>query len=150
MMEWSYQNFNALSGSEVYEVLQLRVSVFVVEQACPYQEIDGYDQASIHISCRDEKGIAAYARLLPAGVKYPDPSIGRVIVRNDLRGSGLADKLMTAALDYVVREWSPKKVKLQAQQHLEGFYIRHGFETISKPYVEDTIPHVDMICRTLP
>ncbi len=146
-MEWSYKSFETLSGSNVYEILQLRVNVFVVEQKCAYQEVDGHDHASMHISCRDRKGIAAYARLLPAGVKYTEPSIGRVIVRKDLRGSGLADRLMENALSYILKEWAPKEVKLQAQQHLEGFYSRHGFETTSLPYVEDFIPHVDMIYR---
>lgn len=145
MMDWSYQKFDELSGYDLYELLRLRVDVFIVEQECPYHEIDGHDYEAIHVSWRDDKGIAAYARLLPGGVKYEEPSIGRVIVRKDLRGTGLADKLMSSATHYVLTEWQPKKIRLQAQTHLAAFYGRHGFEVISASYLEDGIPHVDMI-----
>ena len=80
-MEWTYKEFEKLSGGEIYEMLKLRVDVFIVEQDCAYDEVDGFDYNAIHLFCLDEGGIAAYARLLPACVKYPEPSIGRVIVR---------------------------------------------------------------------
>lgn len=148
-MNWSYQNFEELSGRELYEILKLRVDVFIVEQECPYHEIDGNDYEAIHVSYTDEKGKAAYTRLLPAGVKYVEPSIGRVIVRKDLRGTGLANKLMEYAIHYVLTEWRPEKIRLQAQTHLVTFYGRHGFKAISEPYLEDTIPHVDMFYHNI-
>lgn len=144
IMNWTYKQFSELTGYEVYEILKLRVAVFVVEQECPYHEIDGHDYDSTHVSYIDTKGIAAYTRLLPKGVKYDEPSIGRVIVREDLRGTGLANRLMEHAMHYIIEEWSPEKIRLQAQTHLVDFYGRHGFEVISNPYLEDGIPHVDM------
>lgn len=145
MMNWYYREFHELSGREVYEMLKLRVNVFIVEQNCAYPEIDGYDYESIHVFCQDEEGIAAYARLLPAGVKYADPSIGRVIIRRDLRGTGLAHKLMERNVQYIIKQWQAERMYLQAQHHLAGFYEKHGFHAVSDPYEEDGIPHVDML-----
>lgn len=144
-MEWIYRNFEKLSGREVYEMLKLRVDVFIVEQDCAYHEVDGHDYKAIHVFCLDEGGIAAYARLLPSNVKYPEPSVGRVIVRQDKRGSGLAHELMEKCLNYITDEWSPEKIRLQAQSHLASFYGKHGFEAVSKPYDDGGIPHIDMI-----
>ena len=144
-MRWNYQRFDEINGIDLYEMLKLRVDVFIVEQNCSYSELDNYDLDSIHISCRDESGLIAYARLLPAGVKYDEPSIGRVIIRADKRGTGLAHKLMENCKRYMMGNWTPDKIRLQAQSHLEKFYNAHGFETISEPYVDDHIPHVDMI-----
>lgn len=144
-MRWVCKTFSALTVHELYEILKLRVSVFVVEQECPYQEIDGHDDGSLHMFYADDRGIAAYARLLPTGVKYEEPSIGRVIVRNDLRGSGLAHQLMGRALAHMIKEWEPERIRLQGQTHLEKFYEGHGFTVVSPSYLEDGIPHVDMI-----
>ena len=143
-MEWLNQSFDEISGRELYEILKLRVNVFIVEQDCPYAEIDGNDFDAIHITCKDQQGIAAYTRLLPKGVKYESPSIGRVIVRADLRGTGLGHLLMERALHQVLKKWKPSEILLQAQTHLESFYKQHGFNTISEPYKDDGIPHIDM------
>lgn len=144
-MEWLQQGFDEISGRELYELLKLRVNVFIVEQNCPYAEIDGNDFDAIHITCRDEHGIAAYTRILPKGVKYESPSIGRVIVRSDLRGTGLGHKLMERAIHQVFEKWKPGEIFLQAQTHLEDFYKQHGFNTTSQPYNDDGIPHIDMV-----
>lgn len=144
-MEWLYQRFEEISGRELYEMLKIRVNVFIVEQDCPYPEIDGNDFEAIHITCRDEQGIAAYSRLLPSGVKYETPSIGRVIVREDQRGTGLGHILMERAVREVFKQWETNEVFLQAQTHLEGFYKQHRFKAISEPYDDDGIPHIDMI-----
>ena len=144
-MKWMYQEFEQLTGREVYEMLRLRVAVFVVEQKCAYHEVDGYDYDAVHIFCTDETGVAAYARLLPAGVKYEESSIGRVIVRPDRRGTGLAHTLMEQSVQYINAQWQPRKIRLQAQSHLAGFYGKHGFEIVSDLYEDDGIPHVDMI-----
>jgi ElaA protein len=146
-MHWNYQTFNDINGNDLYEMLKLRVDVFIVEQNCSYSELDDYDQDSIHISCRDESGIIAYARLLPAGVKYDEASIGRVIIRADKRGTGLAHKLMENCKEYMIENWAPHKIRLQAQCHLEKFYGAHGFDAISEPYMDDQIPHIDMILQ---
>lgn len=149
-MKWSNRKFDDLSGRDVYEILRLRVDIFIVEQACPYHEADGNDYEAIHVCCEDSRGLAAYARLLPAGVKYERPSIGRVIVRRDVRGEGIAHTLMERALDFMLREWKPKDIQLQAQTHLVKFYNGHGFTEISEPYEDDGIPHVDMIYKSNP
>ena len=96
-------------------MLKLRVDVFIVEQNCPYHEVDGHDYDAIHIFCSDEEGLAAYARLLPAGVKYMEPSIGRVIVRKNKRGKGLHIFLWNEVLTFMKKQWIPEKIRLQAQ-----------------------------------
>ncbi|MER2088309.1 MAG: GNAT family N-acetyltransferase [Sporosarcina sp.] len=143
-MKWTYNKFEALTSREVYEMLKLRVDVFIVEQNCAYHEIDNFDYEALHIFCTDEAGLSAYARLLPAGVKYPEPSIGRVIIRQDRRGFGLAHELMKRCILHITKEWMPGKIRLQAQEHLAGFYGKHGFKAVSEPYADDGIPHVDM------
>ncbi|MEK5068286.1 GNAT family N-acetyltransferase [Sporosarcina sp. FSL K6-1508] len=148
-MKWTYQEFGELSGHEVYEILKLRVDVFIVEQNCAYHEVDGHDYNAIHICCTDDEGLAAYARLIPGGVKYIEPSIGRVIIREDRRGTGLAHMLMERSVDFMKSHWKPEKIRLQAQHHLVGFYGKHGFEAVSEPYADDGIPHVDMILINL-
>lgn len=144
-MDFIQQSFDEISGRELYEILELRVNVFIVEQNCPYSEIDGNDFEAIHITYRDRTGIAAYTRLLPKNVKYEEPSIGRVIVRSDLRGTGLGHELMENAKHYILDNWKPTLIYLQAQTHLESFYTQHGFKARSKPYNDDGIPHVDMV-----
>lgn len=146
-MHWDYQSFDEINGIDLYELLKLRVDVFIVEQNCSYSELDNYDQEAIHVSCRDESGLIAYARLLPKRVKYNEPSIGRVIIRADKRGTGLAHILMENCKKHMKEIWAPDEIRLQAQSHLENFYSTHGFKTISEPYVDDQIPHVDMILR---
>jgi ElaA protein len=146
-MKWTYHNFKELSGREVYEMLKLRVEVFVVEQNCAYPEIDGYDYDAIHAFCIADQELVAYARLLPAGVKYEEPSIGRVIVRKNQRGTGIAHSRMEGSIAYIHQQWKSDKIRLQAQTHLARFYGFHGFETTSKPYNDDGIPHVDMILK---
>jgi len=144
-MKWTNHKFEELSGHEVYEMLKLRVDVFIVEQNCAYHEVDGHDYDAIHIFCTDEDGLAAYARLLPANVKYMEPSIGRVIIRENRRGTGLAHILMERSVELAKNYWKPERIRLQAQHHLVGFYEKHGFNAITEPYEDGGIPHVDMI-----
>lgn len=144
-LEWTSSEFDQLSGIDVYEMLAFRVAVFVVEQNCPYQEVDGHDVNALHVFGKDEKGIAAYARLLPSGEKYETPSIGRVIIRSDLRGKGVGHELIKNCIHLMNERWNPEQIQLQAQAHLERFYASHGFITESEPYDEDGIPHIDMI-----
>ncbi len=143
-MSWYHYKFEDLTTDELYEVLKLRVEVFVVEQNCPYPEIDGLDQQSVHLLYKENGKMLAYARLVPEGAKYDVPSIGRVIVREEARGKGLAKQLMEKSIAYITDEWQATAIKLQGQVYLKEFYRSFGFDAISDPYDEDGIPHLDM------
>lgn len=143
-MNWTTYHFDEFSAKKLYEILKLRVDVFIVEQNCPYPELDGLDQESIHMDYTENGRVLAYARLVPAGVKYDLPSIGRVIVHPDARSRGLAKELLTRSIDYIFSEWEPEEIQLQGQVYLQKFYESFGFVPISEAYDEDGIPHVDM------
>lgn len=143
-MNWNTYRFDELSAGQLYDFLKLRVDVFVVEQDCPYPELDNLDQASIHLAYSEEDRTLAYARLVPAGVKYGVPSIGRVLVHQEARNRGLAKQLMEHAIDYILNEWQADEIQLQGQVYLQKFYESFGFMPISEPYDEDGIPHIDM------
>ncbi|MDQ0429593.1 ElaA protein [Planomicrobium stackebrandtii] len=143
-MNWNTYQFDELAARKLYEVLKLRVDVFVVEQNCPYPELDGLDQQSIHLVYSENDEVLAYARLVPADVKYELPSIGRVIVRKDARGRGLAKELLEKSIEYIFKEWNAPSIQLQGQVYLQEFYQSFGFEPVSDSYDEDGIPHVDM------
>ncbi|MET1014276.1 MAG: GNAT family N-acetyltransferase [Paenisporosarcina sp.] len=142
---WKQQAFNELSIQELYSYLQLRVNVFIVEQNCPYPELDGYDDKSYHLGFIEQNKPLAYARILPSGVKYQRVSIGRVIVKKEERGKGLAKELMNECLQFIEKKWPNQEIQLQAQSHLRNFYGSFGFQDISEEYIEDGIPHIDMV-----
>ena len=143
-MDWKTYRFEELTTKKLYEVLKLRVDVFVVEQNCPYPELDNLDQQSIHLLYSENGEVLAYARLVPAGIKYDLPSIGRVIVHKSARGRGLAKKLLERSIHYILEEWEASAIQLQGQVYLQEFYESFGFQSISDSYDEDGIPHVDM------
>ncbi|TCT20330.1 ElaA protein [Melghiribacillus thermohalophilus] len=144
-MTWNFKSFEELSKEELYAILKERVDVFVVEQACPYPEIDGYDEQSWHLYYEDQGDIAAYCRLIPAGVMYDESSIGRVLVKKEYRGSGLAREMMGKAMEIMKNEWTVSRIKLHAQEYLKDFYGSFGFLPVTDVYLEDGIPHIDMI-----
>jgi ElaA protein len=143
-MNWTIRTLDELSARELYELIRLRVDVFVVEQNCPYAELDGLDLNAHHVLGHDEEGrLMACARILPpehGGL----PHIGRVVVHPALRGKGLAHELMTNALDALHRIHGSRRSELAAQAHLEAFYAAHGYERTGADYDLDGIPHVDM------
>lgn len=143
-MDWNTYHFDELTARKLYEFLKLRVDVFIVEQECPYPELDNLDQESIHMAYTENGRTLAYARLVPEGVKYGLPSIGRVIVHPDARSRGLAKQLLEKSIDYILKEWEADEIQLQGQVYLKGFYESFGFVPISEEYDEDGIPHVDM------
>ncbi len=145
-MNWHYRSFDLLSVSELYSILQLRSKVFVVEQNCPYLDMDDKDQQSIHLWLADDQGRAlAYCRLLPAGVSYPQCSIGRVVTDPGVRGSGSGRVLMQKAISYIEAQWQETSIRIGAQLYLKTFYESLGFVQSSEPYLEDNIPHIEMI-----
>ncbi|PYZ92300.1 GNAT family N-acetyltransferase [Salipaludibacillus keqinensis] len=144
-MNWHIKKFNELTTDELYSILRERVNVFVVEQNCPYPEIDGKDSQSYHLFVREKGKIIAYTRLLPAGISYSQASIGRVLVIEEYRNTGLGKKIMKRSIDYLHQELKENEIKIQAQEYALQFYESFGFKPVSKVYLEDDIPHVDMV-----
>ena len=149
-LDWSLKAFDELSPRELYEVLRLRSEVFVVEQDCPYLDADGKDlvPGARHLLGRDAQGeLAAYLRLLPAGVSYDEASFGRVVTSPRHRGQGLGDEMVQVALQRMAELWPGQPVRIGAQAHLTGYYGKHGFVVDSDEYDEDGIPHREMLRR---
>jgi ElaA protein len=144
-MSWKLKSFNELSTNELYAILQERTLVFVVEQECPYLEVDGKDLQSYHLYHEENGEVTAYARLLPPGVSYKEASIGRVFVKREHRGKGLAGELLKRGLDFIHNELGEMTVKIQAQEYLKEFYGSFGFQAITDTYLDDGIPHIDMV-----
>ncbi|MGO0041302.1 GNAT family N-acetyltransferase [Streptococcus suis] len=126
-------------------MLTLRVEVFVVEQACPYPEVDGKDPNCLHLLGTDGGELVAYLRILTAGLSYDEVSIGRVVIKPSHRGKGLGRPMMEQAIHFITNEWKESQIKIGAQAHLEKFYSSLGFEAFSEVYLEDDIPHLDML-----
>ncbi len=143
-MAWKNYQFDDFTAQALYNILKLRVEVFVVEQNCPYPELDGLDEVSTHVVYEEDGEVLAYSRLVPAGKKYDAPSIGRVIVRKEARGRGLAKELLERSIRYIDEQWQEPEIQLQGQVYLKEFYGSFGFEAISGVYDDDGIPHIDM------
>ncbi len=149
-IQWKITSFDRLDPDELYELLKLRVDVFVVEQNCPYPEIDGKDRhlETLHLIGRNkDKELMAYLRILPPGLSFKQVSIGRVVVAKESRGQGISDVMLKKALDQINRTWPNENIHIGAQVYLKKFYQSNGFEVVSKSYLEDGIPHIDMIRR---
>jgi len=145
-MEWNIRSFDALTKDELYEIMKQRCAVFVVEQHCMDLDLDGIDKQAMHCYLKAYDGtIMAYCRIIPAGMKYSLPSIGRVLVAAEHRRHGYATTLMQNAIDFITKEWNEPVIKVQAQAYLEGFYGALGFKAISEIYEDVGIPHIDMI-----
>ena len=144
-ISWKFAAFDALSLTELYALLQLRSEVFVVEQACVFQDMDGADAAAMHLLGTSGSQLVAYARCFAAGMKFKEASIGRIITRSALRGSGAGHVLVRHAIDSITQQWGPQAIRIGAQARLEHFYRQHGFEKTGEPYIEDGIPHIEML-----
>lgn len=140
-MELVVKPFEALTPLELYELLRLRVDVFVVEQRCPYPELDGKDPHCLHLFLRDPAGIHAYLRLLPPGVGFATPSLGRVVTRT--RGLGLGLEILEAGIQQAVA-LGYSTLTIEAQSYALAFYQRVGFRQTSGEFLEDGIPHILM------
>ena len=143
-MKISIKTFNELSTSELYHILQLRSEVFVVEQDCVYQDIDGKDDKALHIIGKENEEVVAYTRCFDKGFYFKEASIGRVVVKEDKRKYGYGHQIMTASIQAIKERFSTNHIKLSAQQYLVKFYESHGFETEGEGYLEDGIPHIAM------
>ena len=149
---WHCKRWEELSREELYALLQLRAEVFVVEQNCPYQDLNDKDRKGLHLWAERSSSpaagggrVLAVTRLLPAGVSYAgEVSIGRVVTAGEVRRSGLGKELMVRSLEALHEAWPGEPIRLSAQQYLERFYAGFGFETVGDAYLEDGIPHVAM------
>ena len=140
------KNFEELSGKEVYEIGKLRSEVFVVEQTCPYLDLDGKDYQCLHLYFYNEEQeeIVCYCRIIPKGLSYSTVSIGRVLTNRKYRGKNYARKMMKEAIKIVKENLGESVITLGGQNYLREFYSSLGFVAISDVYDEDGIPHVDM------
>ena len=146
-IQWNIKTFQELTVEQLFEVLQLRVNVFVVEQQCAYPELDEHDRHpdTNHLSGRNEVGqLIAYSRLLPPGVRYPEVNLGRFVVKAEWRKKGIGHQLLQTALQEISRCWPKTPIRISAQEYLQTFYAQYGFVRVSEVYLEDGIPHVEM------
>ena len=145
MLNWRWTRFAGLSGDDVYDMLALRSTIFVVEQDCVYLDPDGLDRQSWHLLGRAESGaLLAYARVCDPGVKFAPPSVGRVVVDPARRGTGLGHVLIAEVLRRCDSAWPGQRNRIGAQAHLQGFYGGHGYAAVGETYLEDGIVHIDM------
>jgi ElaA protein len=144
MIEFKIKLFIELSITELYEILQLRSEVFVVEQNCVYQDIDGKDQKAIHVLGYYEGVLAAYSRLFKPNDYFPDSSIGRVIVKASHRDKKLGHGLIETSIEVIKDLFHETNITISAQLYLQKFYESHGFITVGDGYLEDDIPHIEM------
>ena len=143
-IEFKIKPFNELSTPELYEILKLRIEVFVVEQNCIYQDIDGKDSKAIHVLGYYNGDLAAYCRIFDAGYYFDEASIGRVIVSPRYRDKKFGHDLMKVAIEAVDANFNKKQITISAQMYLQKFYESHGFVKTSEMYLEDDIPHIQM------
>lgn len=137
-------SFDDLSNTDLYAAMKLRADVFVVEQDCVFPDMDNCDQQAFHVLGKLDGEVVCYARLLAAGVKYPGPSIGRVVTASKVRRFGYGKLLMEESIQACSTLWPGQPIIISAQQYLEKFYQGFGFETRSEPYLEDGILHLEM------
>jgi len=145
-VNWSWSRFHGLGVDNLYDALALRCRVFVLEQG-PYLDPDGLDRAAWHLLGRDEDGtLQAYLRLVDPGLKFAEPSLGRIVTAPQVRGTGLGRRLVGEGVTRCLALWPAQGIRISAQSHLERFYGGWGFQRVGEPYLEDGIPHLEM-CR---
>ncbi len=145
LVRWTLKHFNDLSPSELYAILRLRSEVFVVEQNCAYQDADNKDQRAWHLMGWLDDNLAAYTRLLPAGVTFAEASIGRVVTSPSVRGQDYGKELMRQSIEQLHRLVGVVPIRIGAQLYLKKFYESFGFVQASEMYLEDGIEHIEMI-----
>lgn len=142
---WKIKTFEEFMVPELYQVLKARVDVFVVEQNCPYPDLDDYDQKAIHIWAEENGKVLAYCRVFDKGIKYHETSIGRVLTTENARGKSLGKLLIQYAVETIENRFHTSEIRISAQDYLLKFYAGFGFEDTGKKYMEDDIPHTEML-----
>lgn len=148
-MNWKIKRFNELTVEELYKILELRNEIFIVEQECIYLDCDNKDSNSYHLFLEDNNEVIAYLRILDRGVSYDEISIGRVLVKKSYRGKGISKELMLKGIEFIENNLDESTIKIQAQAYLLKFYSRLGFKSISDEYLDDGIPHIDMLYKKI-
>ena len=143
-MKIEIKKFKDLSNDEIYEILKLRSEVFVIEQECAYQDIDGKDKKAMHLMGKKDNEIIAYTRILDSGDYYELPSIARVVVKKKTRGEERGKEIMKESIKYIKENLQEKTIVLAAQKYLDKFYKELGFIVEGEEYLEDGIPHQKM------
>lgn len=145
-MEWLWMGFSELSNEQLYQVLQLRQRVFAVEQKCAYLDCDGNDQAAWHLLGYQDGQLVAYLRAFkPENFRFAEASLGRVITSPSVRGSGLGKELMKTGIEKIHATFSKQPIRISAQAYLQKFYEDFGFQCVGDVYLEDEIPHIEML-----
>ena len=144
-LKWTFKKFDKLTARELYAIMQLRNEVFVVEQNCVYQDADNKDQQSMHLCGWDAEKLVAYTRIIPPGISYKEASIGRVVTSPAYRNTGAGRQVMKESISLTLSAFNCNEIKIGAQVYLTKFYQSLGFVPCSDEYLEDGIPHIEMI-----
>ncbi len=145
-ISWHNKHFSQLTASEFHDILKVRINVFVVEQNCPYPEIDGKDVDAWHVFGVDgNNNVVGVSRILRPGVSYDEPSVGRVATSKDARMTGAGMQMMKFVMEEIKSLFPNENVRISAQEYLKGFYEKFGFVKVSESYLEDDIPHIEML-----
>jgi len=145
MLKTTTKTFQELTSKELYDLLQLRSEVFVVEQDCVYQDLDGKDENALHVIGKKNNKIVAYTRVFKPGDYFKEASIGRVVVSKEERQHKYGYDIMDASIKAVNDYFNETKIKLSAQTYLKKFYNNLGFKEVGEEYLEDGIPHIAMV-----
>ncbi|HCM34815.1 GNAT family N-acetyltransferase [Chryseobacterium sp.] len=144
---WKIKTFDEFTVTELYSILKARIDVFVIEQNCPYPDLDNYDQKAVHIWAEENGEVLAYCRIFNKGIKYDETSIGRVLTTEKARGKSLGKLLIQYAVETIENRFRTSEIRISAQDYLLRFYTGFGFEDTGNKYLEDDIPHTEMIRR---
>ena len=144
-INWQNKTFNNLTTEELYQILQLRNQVFVVEQNCVYQDADGNDHKAFHLFAKQDDKVIAYTRMFKSGDYFDKASIGRVVVAPEFRKQHLGKKLMQKAIHFVLNDLEENSIEISAQTYLIKFYKDLGFVPFGDEYLEDNLPHIRML-----
>lgn len=144
-MKAMLKTFDELSNLELYDILRLRSEIFVVEQQSIYNDPDGYDIDAYHLIIEDNASVVAALRILPEKTRFEDISIGRLVVKKQYRGKGLARKIMEIAMKFIINDLKKDTIRLSGQTYLSEFYTSLGFSKVSAEYLEDGIPHNEFL-----
>ncbi|WP_454052013.1 GNAT family N-acetyltransferase [Clostridium sp. Marseille-Q7071] len=144
-MTWKLKKFEELTTLELHNIVRERINVFVVEQNCIYEELDGLDLKSYHLFKEENNNVIAYLRIIPKGLVYDEVAIGRVLTVKEYRGKGIFTELVEKAINFIENELNEKSIKISAQEYLRKAYGKFGFKEVSEVYLDVNIPHVEMV-----